>query len=314
MPPKVSILIPCYNSEQFIAETLDSCLAQTYENIEVIVVDDGSIDRSLEIAKRYEANGVKVFSRSNNGACAARNYAFAHSTGDYVIFLDADDLINATYVKNHIDCLKNTDYKSVSFGMWDTFYQFAEEAKFQNRKLYKDYEDAFSLLLDLWAGDMLQTTCYMIPRQLVIDIGGWDEAVLLNQDGEFFARILIRANKALFVPQAKVYYRRGEGTTISKSINKNKAASQLSTFISYRENALAHEDSLRVRKALSIVFTSFIYIYGNKYPDLRNIAKNELDSLGIGYVLEQVPERVKITCKLIGFDNFLIIRNLFFKR
>ena len=134
----------------------------------------------------------------------------------------------------------------------------------------------------------------MTPRQLVIDVGGWDETVLLNQDGDFFSRILIQAQKALFVPQAKVYYRRGEYGSVSKSVSRKKIASQLNTFINYRQNALVHEDSYRVRKALSMVFTSFVYVYGNRYPDLRQKAEAELRDLGVGYILGKVPKRVKI--------------------
>lgn len=93
MSPKVSILIPCYNSERFVAETLDSCLAQTYRNIEIIVVDDGSTDNSFAIAKSFESNIIKVYRQDNSGACAARNYAFRKSSGEYIVYLDADDIL-----------------------------------------------------------------------------------------------------------------------------------------------------------------------------------------------------------------------------
>lgn len=314
--PKVSILIPCYNSERFIAETLDSCLAQTYSNIEIIIVDDGSTDRSLVIAKDYERNDerVNVICQSNAGACAARNNAFAHSTGDYVVFLDADDLINETFIEEHVNHISISDGKSVCFCRWGNFNKLVTDAKIPDLKIYKDYNEAFQLLLDLWTEGMLQTTCYMTPRQLVADAGYWNEAVLLNQDGEFFSRILIHASQALFVSGAKVYYRKGEYTSVSKPDNPRKIASLLSTFMNYKKNALAHEDSIRVRKGLAIIFTSFIYVYGNRFPELCRQAKVELNCLKMGYILERVPERVKVISKLIGFDNFMLIRKLLIKR
>lgn len=93
MEPLVSILIPCYNAEKWLAETLESALAQTWDNIEIIVVDDGSTDKSLAVAKQFEPDGVKVISQANKGASAARNRAFQESQGDFIQYLDADDLL-----------------------------------------------------------------------------------------------------------------------------------------------------------------------------------------------------------------------------
>ena len=94
MTKLVSILIPCYNAEKWLGETLDCCLRQTYKNIEVIFVDDGSTDNSLAIAREYEKkdNRIHVFAQPNSGGCRARNVVFEHSTGDYIMYLDATDL------------------------------------------------------------------------------------------------------------------------------------------------------------------------------------------------------------------------------
>ena len=99
-PPKVSILIPLYNSENYIEETIQSCLNQTYENIEIIIVDDGSTDKSLQIAKSFESGKLKVYSQPNSGACKARNLAFEKSIGDYIQYLDADDLLSENKIEN----------------------------------------------------------------------------------------------------------------------------------------------------------------------------------------------------------------------
>ena len=92
--PLVSILIPCYNSEKWLAETLESALAQTWQNKEIIVVDDGSTDSSLEIAKTFESNKVKVLRQDNRGASAARNLGLTNAQGDFIQYLDADDLLS----------------------------------------------------------------------------------------------------------------------------------------------------------------------------------------------------------------------------
>src|SRR4051812_14036077 len=91
--PLVSILIPCRNAEPWLAATLESALAQTHPATEIILVDDGSTDGSLELAHSFAARGVRIATQANAGASAARNHAFRESRGEFIQFLDADDLI-----------------------------------------------------------------------------------------------------------------------------------------------------------------------------------------------------------------------------
>src|SRR5215467_62161 len=89
----VSILIPAYNSEEWIAETIRSAIGQTWPNKEIIVVNDGSTDRTAEVAQRFASRQVLVISTENEGASSARNHAFRLSQGEYIQWLDADDLL-----------------------------------------------------------------------------------------------------------------------------------------------------------------------------------------------------------------------------
>src|SRR5689334_15167297 len=93
MKPLVSILIPAYNAEQWIPEAIRSACAQSWSRKEIIVVDDGSTDRTLEVARRFASPEVNVVSTSNHGAAAARNHALRLSQGDYIQWLDADDIL-----------------------------------------------------------------------------------------------------------------------------------------------------------------------------------------------------------------------------
>ncbi len=105
--PLVSILIPCYNSEQWLAETIESALAQTWKNIEIIIVDDGSTDNSLAIAKSFESSIVKVISQENKGASTARNIALKEAQGDFIQYLDADDLLAPDKIELQVGLLEN---------------------------------------------------------------------------------------------------------------------------------------------------------------------------------------------------------------
>ena len=96
MTPLVSILIPAFNAQEWIAETIQSALRQTWPRKEIIVLDDGSADETLVVARRFESDEVRVISQPNQGAAAARNQALALSRGDYIQWLDADDFFLRT--------------------------------------------------------------------------------------------------------------------------------------------------------------------------------------------------------------------------
>jgi Glycosyltransferases involved in cell wall biogenesis len=100
--PLVSIIIPAYNAEQWIEEAVNSCLNQSYKNIEVIVVNDGSTDGTLSVVQQISDSRLKVFSQMNMGACVARNRGFDESQGEYVNFFDADDTMYPDAIEKQI--------------------------------------------------------------------------------------------------------------------------------------------------------------------------------------------------------------------
>src|SRR5205814_7608388 len=106
MTPLVSILIPAFNAEQSLGETLRSAVGQTWPRKEIIVVDDGSTDQTAAIARRFASRDVKVVSKRNEGAAATRNYAFSLSQGDYIQWLDADDLLSADKIERQMAALR----------------------------------------------------------------------------------------------------------------------------------------------------------------------------------------------------------------
>src|ERR1700674_3068386 len=101
MKPMVSILISAYNAEEWIGYTLQSAVAQTWPRKEIIVVDDGSTDRTAEIARRFASKGVTVVSTENRGLSAGQNHAYRLSKGNYIQYLDADDLLAPEKMQGH---------------------------------------------------------------------------------------------------------------------------------------------------------------------------------------------------------------------
>jgi len=103
----VSIIIPCYNSEIYIKDTIESIINQSVENIEIIVVNDGSTDKSVQIIESIEDTRIKIINQENKGVSAARNNGFSVSKGDFVIFFDADDIMSDGFIEKRIQILKS---------------------------------------------------------------------------------------------------------------------------------------------------------------------------------------------------------------
>ena len=113
--PKISVVIPAYNSEKFIAETLDSLLNQTLKDIEVIIINDGSTDNTQAVIDEYaKKSGIfKSFTQPNSGVSAARNNGLGKANGEYVVFLDADYFYSEKSLEAFYDCAKKTNADSV---------------------------------------------------------------------------------------------------------------------------------------------------------------------------------------------------------
>src|SRR5713101_4578915 len=113
MKPLVSILIPAYNSEEWIAHTLQSAIAQTWPRKEIIVVDDGSPDGTAEVVRRFASKEVKVVSTENQGAAVARNHALHLSQGNYIQWLDADDLLAPDKIERQLASIREADDRQI---------------------------------------------------------------------------------------------------------------------------------------------------------------------------------------------------------
>ena len=115
---KISVIVPVYNSEKYISRCLDSLVNQTLKGIEVIVVNDGSTDNSLEVLQKYSSNSVKVITQKNSGVAAARNTGLKHATGEYIAYVDSDDWVELDmFEKLYNKAIKN-DYDVVMCDFW----------------------------------------------------------------------------------------------------------------------------------------------------------------------------------------------------
>ena len=206
--PLVSILIPAYNSEESIAQTLRSALAQTWKRKEIIVVDDGSTDRTLDVARQLEAEGVRAVTHRNQGAASTRNKAFALSHGDYIQWLDADDLLAPDKIERQMRALdQGVSTRILLSSEWGRFMCRADRAKFIPTALWSDLSPTEWLLRRLGQNLYMQTATWLVSRELTEAAGPWDTRLLSDDDQEYFCRVLLASEGVRFVPEARVYYR-----------------------------------------------------------------------------------------------------------
>ncbi len=206
--PLVSILIPAYNAEEWIAETIRSALAQSWEPKEIIVVDDGSKDQTLKIARGFESDSVLVVTQENLGASAARNKAFSLCDGEYIQWLDADDLLAPNKIIRQMQAVEQgAGKRALLSSEWGQFLYRRSRAQFTPTALWEDLSPVEWLLRKLGQNLYMQTATWLVSRELSEAAGPWDTRLLGDDDGEYFCRVLLASDGVRFVPGAKVYYR-----------------------------------------------------------------------------------------------------------
>ncbi len=206
--PLVSILIPAYNAEQWIAETLRCALGQTWPCKEIIVVDDGSKDRTAEIARSFTNRGVTVVVQPNQGASAARNHAFSLSKGDYIQWLDADDLLAPDKIEKQMELvMQGLSKRTLLSSPWAHFMYRPHVARFYPSALWCDLSPQEWLMRKMRFNVFMQTSTWLVSREVTKAAGPWDIRLLGDDDGEYFCRVLLASDGVRFVPDARVYYR-----------------------------------------------------------------------------------------------------------
>ena len=251
MEPLVSILIPAYNSQEWISESIESALAQTWAKKEIVIVDDGSKDQTLAIAKRYESKGVKVATQPNQGAAAARNTAFDLAQGDYIQWLDADDVMDPRKIEFQARRIHDgISKRTLLSGAWGHFIYRKSKARFTPSLLWNDLSPVEWLIRKMGNNLHMQTDNWLVSRELTEAAGPWDVRLFRDNDGEYFCRVILASDGVQFVPEAKSYYRNAGFKSISHIGSSNKKLESLFISMNLHIGYLRSlEDSDRTRAA-----------------------------------------------------------------
>jgi glycosyltransferase involved in cell wall biosynthesis len=279
--PAVSVCIPCHNAASYIGQAIDSILDQTWQAIEIIVVDDGSTDGSSTILDTYAPSRLRVIHQENRGQCAAANRAFAEAQGDLIKFFDADDLLAPESIGHQVRRL-NDRKDAIASAQWGRFYNDDPSTFKLNRQSVWCDLPSLDWLTEAWfdARPMMQCGLCLIPRPILERSGGWDESLSLINDFEFFARVLCNTNEVLFTPEATLYYRSGLQGSLSGQKSRKAVESAFHSLLKGTAHLLERRSNPQARLSCANVLQDFIYTYYPDHPDLRALIQQRISELG----------------------------------
>ena len=211
MLPKISILIPCYNAERWIAQAIQSALDQTYSDKEVIVVDDGSNDRSLEIIKSF-SDRIHWETQSNQGGNTTRNRLLDLSTGEWLQYLDADDYLQPDKIEKQVEFLKQHPQADLIYSPSIYEYHDGNHSKLEVLPISEPHDPW--ILLARWS--LPQTGSPLWRKQAIVDVGKWKVEQPCCQEHELYLRLLIAGKQFEYYSSAGSVYRQWSETTLCK--------------------------------------------------------------------------------------------------
>jgi glycosyltransferase involved in cell wall biosynthesis len=303
---KVSIIIPVYNAEKYLSESIESALAQDWKNKEIIIVDDGSKDNSLAIAKSYQSNIIKVENIENSGQCAATNVGLSLAQGDYIQYLDADDLLANNKISIQVRSLQEHN-KAVAIGAWARFHNNIADATFNKERLWASMLPVDWLCCQWSGGGMMANSAYLIPRHISDQVGGYIESLNFNNDFEYFSRVVLTSNGVIYCEDAKSYYRSSVSTSLSKQKSPSAVESEYLAKKTAISNLLKVSDSQEARICAACVMFSFLYNLDSRYTFHRKLAVQDIENLGVNDFPVQ-PKKLRLASRIFGWKAALVFK------
>ena len=196
--PKVSVIVTCYNQELYIKECIKSINSQSYDNIELLVYNDGSRDDSEQVIKKtieHLNNDVQYFSQENQGVAATRNRGLARATGDFLLFVDGDDFLEKNYI---LELIKLANKEKLDITYCPLYDFIHDKILFEN-----DYEFSYSKML---LGRNRISVTSLIKRSIVEETR-FDSQLKVLEDWDFFVNLILKGARVGFTNTTKLNYR-----------------------------------------------------------------------------------------------------------
>lgn len=246
--PLVSIIVPVYNVEEYVGECIESILNQSYENIEVIILDDGSTDQSAEICIEYakQDGRIKFYQQENKGLATTRKNASIYVTGEYIIFVDSDDYLEKIFLEEMM--FKGKGYDLVTSGYYSGYGKNVKCFDAITEGTYTSETDLKYIHANMiFKGDRMgihrSVWAKMYKRELALKVfEEIDEKIIWGEDGDFLYRYILNCNSICITSICGYYYRMREGS-LMHATNRNYMGAVNAIYQSLEPVISNHEDS-----------------------------------------------------------------------
>lgn len=300
-PAVVSVVVPSFNKADYIRETLDSALAQQGVDVEVLVVDDGSTDRTPDILEEY-GDRIRLHRLGgNSGAAHARNVGASLARGDHLMFLDADDVLTAGTLASMVDVLAG---RRDHFAACPWQRLRLEGGQWVVYSPEKSLDPPGGDPVTAWLGNWYIPPCAILwPRELFQRSGGWDESLAATDDEELMIRMLLRGTAIAHAKAGEARYRFfDEGGTLSTTPSERMAAGRLRGIEKLEREAADHGLLLRYRIAFGRKYYSLARTYLAPFPDLALKALANADWLQYARAVRG-PLVHRLAARLLGLER-----------
>jgi len=320
----VSVIIPVYNAEKFVEETIKSVLNQTYSAIEIILIDDASTDASLTILNKFKSDNLSVFHQKTNiGASACRNIGIKKAKGHFIQFLDADDILPKNKIAAQIELNKQFGETILIGCYWTRFKDNINETigvKHPQGIKSKEIQNSKDWLTK---APMMIPHTWLVSSKLIELVGFWDETLTLNDDGEFFYRVIAKS-AGVVLSDNIVFYRSFQSSNLSSRNDRLAMLSWIKSAESY-EKVQANNKTNEAQIAIENLYFKIAFSCLNKHDDLTTVCTLKLSKGLIEYdtgisIVEKVKYVIglKSAKKLHTFIHLLknnkILRKVFGKK
>lgn len=320
--PIVSVIIPAYNAEKFITETLVCLISQTLQSWEAIIVNDGSNDKTQEIVQAYSEKDdrIMLINQSNKGCSAAKNIGLANAKGEFIQYLDADDLLSPDKLEAQVEALL-LNPNSVAVCKTIVFSKQIDGA--DTYELDSDFlystGDTINFLLNLYGLNgkygMIQPNAFLISKQLADKAGIWNIEISPSpdEDGEYFCRIISSANEMIYTKGINYYRKSTTGTSLSKGRGLRFSEGAIKSTIAKFQHLLKNNNSIQIRKLYAENLSSCYYVYAYPYDELYDLVLKEIKALGYKSFPLKGGSNFNTIARFIGYKHAIKLKRLFEK-
>lgn len=308
--PFFSVIIPLYNKEEYIEDTITSVLNQNFKDFEIIIVNDGSTDNSLIEVKKFKDKRIKLYSQNNQGLSHTRNNAIKKSKGLFMAFIDADDY----WKPNHLEQLKQLITDFPNNGLYATAYTLKKSKNTYHTAKYNDLPNNFRGIVPSFFKHSLQhcvawVGAMCIPKVIFDSIGFFDPEIYSEQDIDLYIRIALKYDFVLDASKVTSIYNR----TMDDNMSNYSEKISISKFLNaYKEEEKNNKDLNKYMDLNRFSTLVFFKLSGNKFLEkqlLKDVNFNNLTS--IQRLILKLPNsivkllfKVKETLKLNPFYIF----------